>query len=408
MHERPGIPKVLIAASTSSKASGACFRGVARYARAHGWHLDTDMMYTGAFPRGWNGDGIIALVAYQPEIVRQIQLTNAPCVAITGPVDDVPFPCISANNGDIGQLAADHFLERAYRNFAWAPFVNDQVNNDLYSGFEERLAEHGCTCQQLPLAHMRGDGYWYDDREKYRRGLIAKLLRLPRPTAIFAANDSVAAGIVNACRDLGIVVPDAFAVIGVGNDETLCETASVPLSSVEPDFEEMGYRAAATLGEIISGNPVSASVLLPPKGVITRISTDIRAVSDSRVGQALSYIAEHYSNSTLSVDGVAGAVGMSRRHLERSFRTATGCTLHDHITKRRMQEASRLLRTHQRAKVSDIAELVGLSRAGSFFRTFRRFFGESPKVHRECATRVAATRLDGLVLKNEELTRELG
>jgi LacI family transcriptional regulator len=130
------------------------------------------------------------------------------------------------------------------------------------------------------------------------------------------------------------------------------------------------------------------------------LSTDNRAVGNSQVARALSYIAEHFPERTLSVAEVVAAVGMSRRHLERSFRAETGCTVHDLIIKRRMQEASRLLRTHPRAKVSDIADLVGFEGGGTFFRTFRRFFGESPKAHRLGTVRA------GLATEPGEPTRE--
>jgi LacI family transcriptional regulator len=282
-------------------------------------------------------------------------------------------------------MAADHFLERGYRNFAWAPFIDDPINRERFIGFETRLADHGCVCQTLPSAHRRISCYWHDDWEEYRRCLIVKLRQLPRPTAILAANDCVAAEIIDACRDLKVTVPDEIAVLGVGNDESLCEAVAVPLSSVDLDIEQMAYRAAATLDAIMRGDSAPDLMRVRPKGVIPRISTDICAVSNPHVAQALNYIAEHYPEPVLCVADVAEAVGVSRRHLERSFRTETGCTIDEHIVKRRMQEASRLLRTHPRAKIAAIAELVGLDGAGNFFRTFRRFFGESPKVHREGA-----------------------
>jgi LacI family transcriptional regulator len=390
--------KVLVVASI---AASACFRGVARFARTNNWHLVSDMLYTGAFPRGWSGDGIIALVAYQPELLRHIQGTGAPCVAITITDDYLPFPGVGGDNAGIGHMAADHLLERSYRSFAWAPFLSDAVDRERLAGFESRLAEHGHMCYRLPPLHRRIGGYWHDDCAEHRRSLVASLRQLTRPAAIFASNDCVAADLIDACRDAGIVVPDEIAVIGVGNDETLCETVPVPLSSVALDIEEMAHRAAMTLHEVMRGNTVPELVRVAPKGVITRISTDIRAVSNPQVAQVLSYIAEHYPEPGLSVAGVAEVVGLSRRHLERSFRNETGCTIHEYIVKRRMQEASRLLRTHPRAKIAAIAELVGLDGARSFFRTFRRFFGESPGLHRQ-----GAARSDRRAAEPEESARE--
>jgi LacI family transcriptional regulator len=193
----------------------------------------------------------------------------------------------------------------------------------------------------------------------------------------------VAAEIVEACRELDISVPDEVAVLGVGNDPGVCTSASVPLSSVDLDLEEMAFRAAGALDELMRGGSVPEVIPVMPKRVVTRLSTDTCAVSDAHVARALGYIAEHFPEPGLSVAGVAEAVSISRRHLERSFRRETGSTIHEFIIKRRMQEASRMLRSHPRAKVGAIAELVGFGPAGNFFRTFRRYFGESPNVHRQ-------------------------
>lgn len=372
--------RVLVAASIAAEA---CFRGVARFARQNNWHVVSDMLYTGAFPRGWKGDGIVALVAYQPELLRHIQGTGAPCVGVTVTDDYLPFPSVGCDNAEIGRMAADHVLERAYRSFAWAPFLADAIDRERLTGFEARLAEHGHMCFRLSPLHRRIGGYWHDDAAEHRRGLITGLRQLPRPAAIFASNDCVAADLIDACGEAGLGVPDEIAVLGVGNHEALCETVPVPLSSVELDIEEMAYRAAMTLNDVMNGQAAPELMRIPPRGVVTRISTDIRAVSNPQVAQALSFIAERFPEPGLSVVDVAEAVGMSRRHLERSFREETGVTIHDHIVKRRMQEASRLLRTHPRAKIAAIAELVGLDGAGSFFRTFRRFYGESPSIHRQ-------------------------
>jgi LacI family transcriptional regulator len=366
----------------SLTAPDACLRGVARYARQQGWHVVTDMLFTGTFPRGWKGDGIIALAAYQTDLIRHIHASGTPCVSIAISDEPLSFASVRGDQVAVGRMAAEHLLERAYRNFAWAPFIGDQINRDRFRGFETHLVEQGCTCQVLPTMHQRIGDYWHDDWGRYRRTLLAGLTKLPRPTAVFAANDCVAAEIIDACYELNIAVPEEVAVLGVGNDERLCEAASVPISSVALDLEEMAYRAAAALDEIMRGGAVPDALVVSPKRVVTRLSTDNRAVGNSQVARALSYIAEHFHERTLSAVEVVTAIGISRRQLERSFRTETGCTVHDLIIKRRMQEASRLLRTYPRAKIGDIADLVGFEGSGAFFRTFRRFYGEGPQAHR--------------------------
>ncbi len=382
--------KVLVVAST---AHGAHLRGIARYARENDWHLVTDVIFTGVFPLGWRGDGILALVANQPEIVAQVCQSGLPCVTIPRTGEAARFPCVEEDHLQIGQEAADHFLERAYRSFAWAPLADDEANRERMVGFQARLAEHGYRCQLLPPAHSRLGAGWPSDWTDYQRCLAAKMRQLPGPTAVFAFNDCVAANLVDVCRDNGFRVPEEFAILGVDNDPIVCDSAAVPLSSVEPNHEEMAYRAAAILDGLMNGErPAAAVTSIPPRGIVTRVSTNASAVADPRVARALAYIAENYPNRLLGVPDVADAVGLSRRHLERSVREVTGRTVKEHIVTARMYEASRLLTTHARAKCSDIAALVGLGDERNFFRTFRRFFGMSPKAHREWAASGAGSR----------------
>lgn len=380
--------KILLAASV---APPECIRGIARHARENDWHLVTDMMFTGALPRGWNGSGILAMLPHQPELLAHVQASGLPCVALAGAEQPANLPRVESDHREIGRIAADHFLERAHRSFAWAPFLNDSANRDRLAGFQSRLAEHGCTCRPLPPTHTRIGPYWQDHGLDHRRTLVAELQRLPRPTAIFAFNDCAAANIVDACRDAALSIPEDIAVLGAGNS-MVCEISPVPLSSVDEDMAEIGYRAAGLLENLLAGSePPAAAVLVPPRGVVTRVSTDVQAVTNPRVARALHYIAERYPDPMLTVCEIAGAVGISRRNLERSFREETGCTIHEHIIRVRMREASRLLRTYPRTKTSDVAELVGINGAGTFFRAFRRYFGVSPQAHRDWAVQPGNT-----------------
>lgn len=372
--------KVLLAAAP---VSGDCLREIARYAREHRWHLVTDMLVTGAFPRGWEGDGILAVVSFQPEVIQCIQASATPCVAIALSDEPAHLPRVAVDNGEIGRIAADHFLERGYRHFAWAPFANDHLNGERFIGFQTRLQHYGCDCWRLPPRQVRIGPYWQHDWRGRRRELVAQLARLPKPAAVFAFNDCVAAEIIDAAPEAGAAVPEDIAVLGVGNDSVVCESAPVPLSSIDLDFRGLVHRAATMLDLMMSGEgSPSAVVRLPPAGVIARVSTDIIAVAHPRIASALKHIAENYHNPMLSVTDVADAVGMSRRQLERTFREETGATINEHIVRARMQEASRLLKAHPRAKAADIAALVGISGTGTFHRTFRRYFGMSPSDHR--------------------------
>lgn len=361
--------------------------GVARYAREHNWHLMTEMVVTGAWPGEWHGDGILAAMPCHPEALASVMEKGIPCVALSGGEHAIALPAVGPDNREIGRIAADHLIERAHRNFASAPFINDAENQERLEAFRSRLAEHGGDCTALPPMYARAGCYSNQNWAEHRRVLIMQIERLPRPCAIFAFNDCVAAEIVDACREVGLLVPRDIAVLGVGNT-IVCTTSAVPISSVDTDLDEIGYRAAALLEAAMNGVNVSAGIIgVPPKGVVTRTSTDLGAVGDPRVGRVLNYIAEHYPDPAMSVGSIADAVGMSRRNLERSFREATGGSVHEHIVDVRMREASRLLQACPSTRTSDLATLVGFSGERTFFRVFRRYFGMSPKAHGEWASR---------------------
>jgi len=377
--------KVLVAGYS---ADAALLDALASYAREHDWHLITDMLSTGAFPQGWRGDGAIAMVSYDPELLTQIASIGVPTVAITSTNEPVSLPRVEDDHYEIGRAAAEHLLSRAHRNFAWAPLVDDRPNRERHRGFQSRLAEQGLGCVALPTAHAWAGLSWQCRWNEYRRRLAGDIHRLPRPTAIFAFNDAVAANLVDACRDLDIAVPEELAIIGVGNDALVRAALPVPLSTVELDHDGKARVAGEMLDSLMQGRPVLANAMrVAPRGVITRRSTDFSAVADPRVARALAYITDNYPNPLLSVADVADAAGVSRRQLERDFRAATGCSIREHIARTRMQEASRLLTTHPRVKITEIAELAGFAGAGNFFRTFRQFYGMSPHAHRARAVR---------------------
>jgi len=386
--------KVLLAASA---APGNMVAGIARYAREHRWHLVTDMAITGAWPREWNGDGILAALPYHSDELTRVSECGIPCVACPGGADAAHLPRVGPDNRQIGRLAADHLLERAHRSFAWAPFIDDVENGERLEAFRSRLAEHDCTCHVLPPIYARAGLYWENHFAEYRRALIGELNRIPRPTGVFAFNDCVAAEIIDASREAGLSVPQDIAVLGTG-DAIVCTTSAVPISSVDPDWEEIGYRASAALDEMMNGLEVPARLFpVSPKGIITRLSTDLIASADPRVARVLTYIAEHYPDPALTVGSIANAVGMSRRNLERIFRQIMSCTIHEYIVNVRMREALRLLKASPRTKNSDLAALIGVSGERTFFRMFRRHFGISPKAHRDWATgSCVADRASGL------------
>lgn len=372
--------RILIA---TQLAHSAFLQGITRYAREHKWQLITDMLHTGALPQRWDGDGILAFVPYQSDITAYVAGTDMPCVTVSMTDDCSALPRIQPDNVAIGRLAAEHLLHRNCRHFLWAPFIDDRQNEDRFRGFHSEIQRHGCSCRVLPPAHRKAGGIWQDDWPSWRQSVAEQLSRCPERAGLFAFNDCLSAEIAALAHELGLSVPRDLAVLGVGNEAIECESASVKLSSVDPNLEEMAYQAARLLAQILDGKQPRDGVLtVPPRSIDIRESTAISNVSYPRFEQALVYIAERYADPNLSVGSVADALGISRRQLERDFRSENGYTAREYIERARMQEAARLLLEQPNATVAEIAEQVGISAPGNFFRIFRKRFGTTPAAFR--------------------------
>ena len=358
------------------------FKGAARYAHEHGWHVVADMIYTAKIPIGWRGDGILSFIGYRDDLAEFILSSGLPAVEISMVRNEIQLPRVEGDSDMIGRLAAEHFLERGYRNYAWAPLMDDVVNAERYRGFANHLAKEGYTCNLLPPANTRHGDPAKNDWVARRKLLKRELQLLPKPLAVFSYNDCVAADIIDACQDAGLLVPEAVAVMGVDNDPILCECVRVPLSSVCHDLEGMAYQAAALLDRLMAGKkPPKEMIRVPPTGVVTRRSTDIVAVNNLQLARALRYISDHCSNPLMGVSDVVAATDLSRRELEKAFRQELKRTPNEEIVRVRIDAVKKQLETTT-LKAVEISANTGFSRPNHFFRTFRKLVGTSPKIYR--------------------------
>jgi len=147
------------------------------------------------------------------------------------------------------------------------------------------------------------------------------LKSLVKPIGLLAASDGRAREVLDACRLANIHVPEEIAVLGVNDDEMICEMANPPLSSVIHNARRVGYEAAAMLDRLMSGKKIVADIVVDPLGVRCRQSTDLLAIEDPEISKAVRFIREHACEG-IRVDDVLEEVALSRRSLEKRFRQA--------------------------------------------------------------------------------------
>ncbi len=230
------------------------FRGISRYAGEHDWHLNTFMAYTGKIPYGWQGDGIISFCGFRDDLADFIRQARLPRVELSLLRDDLDVPKVASDNHGIGRMAAEYFLERYFKNFAVAPFADDVPDHERLGGFIETLKNAGFGCCSLPTEMMSNDRSNRVNWITRRRKLIKALQQVPKPFAVFAYNDGVGVEVIDACLEAGLLVPEQVAVLGVDNDQIVCESVPIALSSIQYDLEVLAYEGAALLDRLMDGH----------------------------------------------------------------------------------------------------------------------------------------------------------
>ena len=355
-------------------------RGVVRYARQAGWILDTSMAHYGVIPDHWQGDGILTLLLpSRTDIIEYVRRQKVPVVSLTSDVPELPIPRVHLDNVRIGQLAAEHLLDRGFENLAFYKFSNISDVEAREQGFREAV-EHAGRRYVLLDWHQAAQGR-LSKKHGWLEWLKQRLQELPLPVGIMAQSDNRTSYLISGCEAVGLAVPEQVAIVGVDNDEHACEFASVPISSVDSNRETLAYEGAALLARLMEGKPAPHHPLVTmPKGVVVRKSSDILAVPHKAVARALSFIWQHYAEP-IGVDDVVRVSRVSRCGLYRAFEKHVGRSIGDELARKRVEHA-RLLLSQSNEKLHRVALLSGFSGGEHFSRAFRRLVGVPPTTYR--------------------------
>ena len=204
---------------------------------------------------------------------------------------------------------------------------------------------------------------------------------LPRLAFPRVAPGAEVAAKLAACRLAGLTVPDEVAVIGVHNDELLCELCAPPLSRVIPNGQRAGYEAAALLRRAMTGKPLRVVLHeIAPLGMALRQSTDVAAVGDVKIAGVVRFMRERAATGA-NVSDVLRAVPMARTALERRLKAALGTTPHAQLRKLRMERVEELL-VGMTLPVGGVVAATGFENPEYLSAMFRRECGLSPREFR--------------------------
>lgn len=324
-------------------------------------------------------DGLITWV-YDSALVERLMGQPRPWVSVCGVTPDRGVPRVGPDDGAIGRLAASHLLDCGLRQFGFIGHAQHAGSARRELGFRHAIEAAGFTVSTF---HERGPQQ-FDARVHgwaSNAGFRSWLLALPSPVGVATFYDMWGLQLAEACREAGLRVPEDVAIVGMGNDDLLCELARPSLSSVSVPTEQIGFDAAALLDRIMAGSPPpEGPIVLPPTEVVARQSTDILAILDPEVVAALRLIRRERHRPIRVVD-VLREVPVSRRSLERKFRKILNRGVSEEIRRVQLEHAKSLLASTD-LPMSVLAQRAGFSNAKHLSVAFRAETGQTPTSYR--------------------------
>jgi len=337
-------------------------------------------------PAGWDDvkrwvpvefDAVVAFMG-RPDSAEIFQRWSPRVINVSSRFKFADFASVLNDNAAVGRLAARHFLDRGFSEFACMATHGALYSEEREDGFRKELRSAGVKPRQIRTLWMNATA-----PAEEQPAMIETFMRsLPHPVAVFADSDWSALKLRRECWLRGYSVPDQVAILGVDNDPFVSQLGNAALSSIQLDGPRIGREAAARIERgFATGKWPAKTTLVAPVGVVERLSTEHSAVEDSIIRKALQFIRTQ-SVMGAGVDELCQHLAISRKTLDRRFKEHADCTPHELILKRRVEYARRLLRETDE-KLEAVAYGSGFNDVRTFMRVFSRHEGATPAAYRK-------------------------
>jgi LacI family transcriptional regulator len=299
-------------------------------------------------------------------------------VNVSGKLAFPDYARVVTDDAAVGRLAARHFLDRGFRQFAGVGMAATRFSEQRLQGFRAELRRAGIREQRIAM-HLT--------RARLSSAAQAAELEefidsLPYPVGLFADSDWTAFKVRRICFTRGIEVPGELAILGVDNDPYTCQLGNAALSSIELDGAAIGRAAGEWIERgFRTGKWPEKPQLVPPVGVVERLSTEHTAVDDPLLRKALQFIRTQAVMGA-GVEDLCQHLAVSRKTLDRRFQAHSGRSPHELILQRRVEYARRLLRETDE-KLEAVAYGSGFNDVRTFSRVFSRHEDATPAAYRK-------------------------
>lgn len=373
--------KVILLIDCASEHDRRLLRGMMRYSKENGpwlFHRFSPDPRNGGdneelvvkLARTWEADAIIG--RWSESKLHLLEGLDIPVVLQNNRSRSDVFSNLTGDYPGTGKMAADYFRGKLYTEYAFYGISDIVWSEERCKGFQDEVLENRCSFHSYMEVQGQGD----------RDDLIRWLQGLPKPVALFCCDDAHAQHVTEICKICGIRVPEDISILGVDDDDLLCNISDPPISSIEMDVEQGGYMTCKMLHQqILSHSTAPFNVWITPVGIRERASTSFLDVKDPHAERLIAYIEENFGRD-LTMDEILATVPLSRRSAEQHFKNATGITIYQYLLRTRVEHLAYLLVTSDRS-CPELAYEAGFRDLSNVSRTFRKFKGCTPVEYRK-------------------------
>lgn len=362
-------------------------RGVARVARERGWQLICPKSHRRVeqIVAGWRGDGCIGLL--DDETLAYLQGAGIPAIDLGLSDFGLERTRIVTDNREIGRLAAAHFLDHGYREIIAPAPGGGAMFRERLAALTDFMNAAGGSVHVLQTS-----GYpWSSVLDEIRSYATARGRRVEESSiGVFMYEDYRAAMFISCCIENGLQVPNNVAVLGVDNDDLINDGLAIGLSTIDSDQEGLGRAGADLLRQMMDHPEQFAAPRMirhPPKGIVTRQSTDAYAVRSPLVARALHWIHNNFQRGIQAIE-VARAMGVTQQGLQSAFAAHFVRSPAEEIRHQRVQAVERNL-SYSPANLTEIAERCGYGSVDSLINNFREVHGVTPAQYRKAKSKAS-------------------
>ncbi len=361
--------KVLLLIESSRTFGRELLYGIVRYSRnVGGWTFyweASGIKHPDAIKIHQDVDGIILRDSMD---IQDLSKIKVPMIFVHHEKElDEYVPTVVTDSNIISKLAGEHLLSKGLKNFAFCGFSDFGWSGDREKAFSQFISNAGYNVSAFNTTAIKNPDLWYNEFSALQEWLN----NLPKPAGIMACNDDRALHILEACKVLGIKIPEEIAVIGVDNDSIVCELSDPPLTSIALNTESAGFSAASLLDKLMNGEKINGQkIVVTGTHVVQRQSTDLLAINNEDLKKALRFIRNN-QKSKITVDDVVACTKLSRRSLELHFKKTIRRTISDEIRRVRVESISKLL-IETNLTISEITQIFNFTDIEHISRYFNK------------------------------------